>query len=70
MTVKEQILSAGIPGEAFTVEDFIRQARPAIFGSLTDSQKHGFIRMAKPEQDAYIETMLGEIGIKTPDTQF
>jgi hypothetical protein len=69
MTVKEQILSAGIPGEAFTMEDFIRQARPAIFGALSDSQKHSFIRMAKLEQEVYIEAMLREIGIKTPDMQ-
>jgi hypothetical protein len=66
MTVKEQIYNAGLSGGVYTAEDFLRHARPAIFGVLNDSQKHAFIRMAGREQKIYMEAMLEGLGIKMP----
>jgi len=66
MTVKEQIFSAGLDNGIYTAEDFIRQARPAIFGALHDSQKHIFIKLSPREQEIYIEAILKDLGIKIP----
>jgi len=67
MTVKEQIFHAGLTGGVYTMEDFLRQARPAIFGALSDGQKHIFIRLSNREQEIYIEAMLKDLGIKIPE---
>jgi hypothetical protein len=70
MTVKEQIFSAGFSEGVYTKDDFIRQARPAIFGALNDTQKYEFIRLAKREQEIYIEAILKDMKIKFPAAQF
>lgn len=67
MTVKEQIFNTGFFGEVYTPDDLIRHVRPAVFGALSDNQKHSFIRLAKREQEIYIEAILKESGIKMPD---
>lgn len=66
MTIKEKIQNDGISMPAYSPEDFIGRVRPAIFGGLSDEQKHSFIRMAKREQEIYIEAVLRELGIKMP----
>ena len=70
MTVKEQIFSAGFSEGVYTKDDFIRQARPAIFGALSDIQKHVFIRLANREQEIYIEAILKDMKIKIPVERF
>lgn len=67
MTVKESILSTGISGSVYSAEDFIRHARPAIFGALNDSQKHVFIRLSPGEQRIYVVAILKDMGIRIPD---
>jgi hypothetical protein len=69
MTVKERIFNAGLSNAAFTAEEFISHARPAIFGALDDGQKHAFIRMERREQGIYVEAVLKEMGIKIPVMQ-
>jgi len=62
----EKIISSGFLMGLHTREELLNSARPAVFAALDDRKKPEFMRMARREQEIFIEAVLGDLGIKIP----